>query len=134
MKTICKRDAEVVRYVMGVGGEKNKKSGPPAMFAAKGIYDEKISQRPLLGVESVLKRGFQRISDGQDEYLEAIEKWAQAKAGLESNSYASGVADLSSIMAASTDGSNSQYLEMSRKFALTAQEALSKIVELLGSA
>ena len=132
-KTLCKRDAEIVRYVMGVGGEKNKKSGPPVMFAARGIYDkDKEMPQPLLNVEPVIKRGFLYLSDNQDAYLEASENWSRAKSGLSANSYASGVADMSSIISTSEGkDESSSYLETSRKFAVAAKEALGEIVQLL---
>ena len=39
-KQLCKRDPEVVRKVMGLTDNIKGKSGPPAMFAEKGIYRE----------------------------------------------------------------------------------------------
>ena len=146
MKTLCKRDAEVVRSIMGVASEKLTKAGPPAAFAAKGLYasldqqNEINNARPLTGIDPVIKRGFKAVED-PESYLDAMERWAQAKAGLVATSYASGVADFSSIMAAEGDAgdgsgegdtsSDPSYLESSRKYCIEARAALQDIVVLL---
>ena len=140
-KTLCKRDAESVRFVMGVGSKKNQKSGPPAMFAAQGLYDKTAAvPQPLLNVDPVINRGFRSLSDNadvaaQDSYLEAMEQFSEAKSGLSANSYASGAADYSSLVAASSDEEDNSespsFLESSRKCALAARAALAAIVSLL---
>ena len=145
MKTLCKRDAEVVRSIMGVASEKLTKAGPPAAFAAKGLYEsldaqnEINSARPLNGIDPVIKRGF-RAAEDPETYLDAMERWSQAKAGLVANSYAAGVADYSSIIAADGDGGDGSgegaaddpsYLESSRKYCIAARGALREIVALL---
>lgn len=141
-RTLCKRDSEVIRYVFGLGGEKNQKSGPPAMFSEGGIYDTRNSPRPLFGIEPVIKRGFESAGDGSEEYLDAMERWGVAKAGLSANSYASGVADFASINGAvngvsttsEANNGGSSYLETSRRYAIAAQTALGDMVALIEKA
>ena len=126
---------------MGVGGDKNAKSGPPLFFMARGAdYSggggtgfEAGSQQPLLSADAVIKRGFLVASD-QETYLDAMEKWSSAKSSLAAASYASGVADFSSVVGTqgNTGPSNgSSLLESSRRSCFETQSALAVIVELL---
>ena len=146
-KALCKRDAEALRFVMAVGGNKNAKSGPPVMFAQRGMYASvngagamSSGPQPLLNADSAIQRGFARLQDegAQDEYLVAMETFSAAKSALAAASYASGVADFSSVVAAqdlSTDansgGVDTSFLESARVSAVAAQEALVTIVRLL---
>jgi hypothetical protein len=134
--TLCKRDAETLRYIMGVGGEKNQKSGPPAMFANRGIYDRVQSfPRPLLNIESIMKLALGEIDEDEDIFLDAMEEWSSAKSALSATSYASGVADFSSIIADSSSYESneidSSLLGSSRASAIRAQKALLCMLQVL---
>ena len=54
-KNICKRDPEVVRKVMGLTDSMRGKSGPPAMFAEKGIYREDETEWYLYGADKLIE-------------------------------------------------------------------------------
>ena len=142
-KTLCKRDAELVRSIMGIASEKRSKAGPPAMFASKGLYEsleqqnELNSARPLNGIDPIIERGF-KVTEEPDMYIEAMERWSQAKSGLVAASYASGVADYGSIIAAEGgdgsgqgDADDPSYLESARKYCIAARVALKDIIRLL---
>jgi hypothetical protein len=146
-RTLCKRDAEALRFIMAVGSSKNSKSGPPAMFAQKGMYASvngasslSSGPQPLLNADSAIQRGFTRLQDenAQDEYLVAMEAFSAAKSALSAASYASGVADYSSVVSAQDTsgdgedgGTDTSFLESSRVSAVAAQKALTTIVRLL---
>jgi len=146
-RTLCKRDAEALRFIMAVGSSKNSKSGPPAMFAQRGMYASvngvgslSSGPQPLLNADSAIQRGFTRLQDEnvQDEYLVAMEAFSAAKSALSAASYASGVADYSSVVSAQDSsgdgeagGTDTSFLESSRVSAVAAQKALTTIVRLL---
>lgn len=57
------RDPEVVRKVMGLTDSIRGKSGPPAMFAEKGIYREDETEWFLYGADKLIDAGFKQVQD-----------------------------------------------------------------------
>eukprot|EP00746_Dinoflagellata_sp_MGD_P034862 gnl/MRDRNA2_/MRDRNA2_18339_c0_seq2.p1 gnl/MRDRNA2_/MRDRNA2_18339_c0~~gnl/MRDRNA2_/MRDRNA2_18339_c0_seq2.p1 ORF type:complete len:300 (+),score=46.13 gnl/MRDRNA2_/MRDRNA2_18339_c0_seq2:187-1086(+) len=136
VKTVCKRDSELVRSIMGVAGEKKSKSGPPAAMVTKGLYaalgqENAINDaRPLKGIDAVIKRGL-GFTDDPDLYVDAMERWSRAKSGFVAGSYSSGSNIASRVMAVEADDAPDQSLEASRRYCVAARDALSDIVRLL---
>mgnify|MGYP004087414357 FL=1 len=140
VKTLCKRDPEVVRQVMGLDGKLNAKGGPPAAFAPGASREIKSAaadpNSPLVDADRMIKRGLKTIDDDLEAYIEAEELWLQAISTVDAASYTSGSADFGSIVSTASDGSakDSALLEDARRGAIQARDALRCIVGILAKA
>eukprot|EP00617_Octactis_speculum_P005464 CAMPEP_0185776514 /NCGR_PEP_ID=MMETSP1174-20130828/85918_1 /TAXON_ID=35687 /ORGANISM="Dictyocha speculum, Strain CCMP1381" /LENGTH=204 /DNA_ID=CAMNT_0028464495 /DNA_START=173 /DNA_END=787 /DNA_ORIENTATION=- len=133
-KSICKRDPEIVRLVLGLTDKIKGKSGPPAMFATPGIYRTDETEFYLVGADKLIEMGLKTLDDNFDAYVSAQERWIEAKSALNGMSYVSGVADLGAILQASDakSPSNSGYLDASKLYAEQCRDSLKIVVGLLG--
>ena len=140
VQTLCKRDPEVVRQVLGLDGRLNQKGGPPAAFAPGAFRETKAAAEDpnsaLVDADRMIKRGLKVIDDDLDAYVEAEEAWLQAISAVDAASYTSGSADFGSIVSTASDGStkDSALLEDARRAAIQARDALRTIVRILNKA
>ena len=124
IKTICKRDPEYVRLVLGFDSEVQKKSSVPTMFAEKRPEEQIVST--LVGADSIIKRCL-ALADDTDTYVAAEEDWLQAIAAADSATYAAR-RDFSSVVIASDDDNNTS-LNDARRATAKARDALAIIVQ-----
>ena len=127
--TLCKRDPEAVRLLLGLDTNIKKKGGVPSAFADKGIYDAPKAST-LVGADRIIKRRLKDANDF-DAYVEAQEDWLRALSALDSSTYASGAADFSALIVASDgeDRSGSQLLNDAKRNAVQARDAIRIIVK-----
>lgn len=121
-KTICKRDPEFVRVLLGLDTVK-KKNSVPAMFREVEV---EMPTSTLVGADRLIRRNLVNVDD-VDAYVAAEEAWLEAMAAIDTSSYASGAADFGAIVG----GDNSAFLDDTRKATLAARDALQIIVTLL---
>jgi len=136
IKTLCKRDPEAVRLILGLDSTLNKKSSVPSMFDERTRAEKAEPKKsPLVGADRMIRRARNTVDDDDlVDYVDAEEAWLSAMAQLQSASYASGVADFGAIVstaASNGDAKDSAFLNDAKLATIKARDALRLIVKLL---
>lgn len=131
--TVCKRDPEEVRRILGIDTSIRPKSGP----AFGGVKAVEYAPAALVRADKRIRRGYRRLEGkaGAEDYIEAEEAWLSSQSGLQSLTYAAGAADIGSVVAVDPgdEDSASSFLDQSRQYATDSRTALRTIVRLLGN-
>lgn len=136
VKTLCKRDPEVVRLVLGLDGKMNKKSAPMLAPAAnrEARLDAEDRKAPLADADRMIRRQLKTFDGDLEAYVDAEERWLRAIATVDSSTYASGVADFGATVSTGGSNADSALLDAAKAAALDARNALQDIVRLLKAA
>ena len=131
--TICKRDPEVVRLVLGLDSGLKKKASVPRMFDERTKEErEGPAASPLVGADAALRR-LRKTVDDDDlvDFIEAEEAWLSAVSAAASAAYASGVADFGAIVSTTQNSQDSALLKDSKDAVIRARDALRLLVAIV---
>ena len=99
VKTLCKRDPEAVRRILGLDGKLNAKSAP--LLAPGAARQERLNAEDqnaaLADADRMIRKGLEFTSD-LDGYVEANEKWLRAVSAIDSATYSSRSQDLGAVI------------------------------------
>ena len=127
VKTLCKRDPEAVRLILGLDGKLNAKNAP--LLAPGAGRQERLNaedrKAPLADSDKMIKKGLEYVSD-LDAYVDATETWLQSIASIDSATYSSRSQD----MAAITGQGDAQVLDSALANVICARDALRTVVQL----
>ena len=129
VKTLCKRDPEAVRRILGLDGKLNAKSAP--LLAPGAARQERLNAEDqnaaLADADRMIRKGLEFTSD-LDGYVEANEKWLRAVSAIDSATYSSRSQDLGAVI--STTAGGAEVLDSALSSVVEARDALRVVVKL----
>ena len=129
VKTLCKRDPEAVRRILGLDGKLNAKSAP-LLAPGAARQERRIAEdqnAALADADRMIRKGLEFTSD-LDGYVEANEKWLRAVSAIDSATYSSRSQDLGAVI--STTAGGAEVLDSALSSVVEARDALRVVVKL----